>query len=101
MGRLLKKSSPKPISLLSKINMKKLFVVIGLAFSLILTISFKVQSQEWKKIDDHKVFKKIYMDTTLTGMPWPTSNLEFYHLDTNWQIKYCADGTGVLTFWAN
>ena len=41
------------------------------------------------------------MDTTLTGMPWPTSNLDFYHLDADWQIKYCANGTGVLIFWAN
>ena len=34
-------------------------------------------------------------------MPWPKTNLDYALLDTSWEIKYCADGTGVLTFWAN
>ena len=81
--------------------MKKLLFLNFITFSFVFTISFAVHAQEWKKIDDPKVFRQIYTDTTLIGMPWPTANLDIHHLDTNWQIKYCADGTGVLTFWAN
>ena len=81
--------------------MKQLLLLIGIAFSCVVSFSFAVQAQEWKKIDDPQVFRQIYTDTTLRGMPWPTANLDFHNLDTDWQIKYCADGTGVLTFWAN
>lgn len=65
----------------------------------VLTQSIMVQAQDWRKIDDPKLLEKIFTDTTMRGISWPTANKDFQRLDTDWQIEYCADGTGVLTFW--
>lgn len=81
--------------------MKEFLALTCITLSFVLTNNFSAHAQDWKKIDDPKVFRQIYTDTTLRGMQWPTANLDFHHLDTNWQINYCADGTGVLIFWAN
>lgn len=81
--------------------MKQLLLFICMTCFSVLFFNLAVYAQEWKKIDDQEVFRQIYTDTILRGVSWPTANLDIHHLDTNWQIKYCADGTGVLTFWEN
>lgn len=81
--------------------MKKLLFLNFITFSFVLTISSTVHAQEWKKIDDPEVFRYIYTNSILRAKPWPTAKLDFHNLDTSWQIEYCADGSGVLTFWAN
>lgn len=79
--------------------MNKLIASLCLSFTLVHSQVILVHAQEWKRIDDRQTLEKIYVDKALRGIYYPTANRDFQHLDTNWQIDYCADGTGILTFW--
>ena len=58
-----------------------------------------VFGSDWRKVDNAETLAKIYSDTTLRGVNYPHSNIDYNKLNTEWQIDYCSDGTGILTFW--
>ena len=74
------------------------FLFLFVSIFLLFLQSTGVFASDWKKIQDPETLKKIYTDTTLRGINYPQSNLDYNQLNTEWQIEYCSDGTGILTF---
>ena len=60
--------------------------------------SSTVLASDWKKIEDPETLKALYSDTTLRGSDYPPSGVARDQMNTEWQIDYCSDGTGILTF---
>lgn len=75
------------------------YTFVFISLGILCLYSGSVFGSDWKKIRDPETLKRIYSDTTLRGVDFPDSNIEHKKLNTEWQIDYCSDGTGLLTFW--
>lgn len=73
-----------------------MFLVISIC-TLCLYASW-VCASDWKRVGDPETLAAIYSDTTLRGVNYPQSEIAYNKLNTEWQIDYCSDGTGILTF---
>lgn len=60
--------------------------------------SNSASASDWKKVEDPETLKALYSDTTLRGSDYPPSSVAHDQMNTEWQIDYCSDGTGILTF---
>lgn len=70
-------------------------------FMLIATLcltSSNVFASDWRRISDPETLQAIYSNTTRRGSDYPPSGVANNKMNTDWQIDYCSDGTGVLTF---
>ena len=56
-------------------------------------------ANQWQKINDPDALAKIYNNTVLVGVQWPRQQYDLNKIPTDWQIEYCQDGSGRLTFW--
>lgn len=74
------------------------YTFLSVSILLFCLHSSTVFASDWKKIRDHETLKRIYSDTTLRGVNYPHSNYDYNQLNTEWQIDYCSDGSGILTF---
>lgn len=74
------------------------FLLLFVSIFFLLLQSTGVFASDWKKIQDPETLMKIYNDTTLRGSDYPPSDVVREKMNTEWQIDYCSDGTGILTF---
>lgn len=69
---------------------------LALIFTLLPTLVS--HASDWEKINNAELLKPIFNNTTLRGISWARSEFEINKLPTDWEVEYCQDGTGVLTF---
>jgi len=74
------------------------YIFLLISSCIICLFSSSVFGSDWKKIKDPETLKTLYSDTTIRGVDYPQSNYDYNKLNTEWQIDYCSDGTGILTF---
>lgn len=78
--------------------MPKLKISLWVSTCLLLMLPILGNADEWQKINDPKSLDEIYNDTVLVGVQWEQSQFHLNFAPTDWNIEYCQDGTGQLTF---
>lgn len=73
-------------------------MVLWFGLTVFTLMSSSVNAGQWKKIDTEESLKEMFNNVTVRGFSVPQKNFELNKVQTDWQIEYCHDGTGILTF---
>jgi hypothetical protein len=76
---------------------RKIFITFFLLNCLLLPSI--VHANQWQRVIGQEALTSIFNNTTIRGIALPNNDLELNKIHTEYDIEYCQDGTGELTFW--